>query len=113
MFRVAAVRGARISFRHAHPRVALRPTIAYGLRFNATKASSASPDLPPTADTPPPKRERTPEEALERAAIEKQDDLQRDWDAQKLTYDEFLPRTQKPSPVLSPLASVTDHLSIL
>jgi hypothetical protein len=109
MFRVAAI----ASLRHAHPRVALRPAITQGLRFNATKApSSASLDLPPTADTPSPvkeKRERTPEEALERAAIERQDDLQRDWDAQKLTYEEFLPRTQNPSPVRSQFVSITVH----
>lgn len=31
--------------------------------------------------------------------LEKQDDLQRDWDAKELTYEELKPMTQQPSPV--------------
>ena len=100
MFRVSVAR--RIL--HAHPRGViaspLRPAIAHGVRFNSTQSPSSSSDLPPTADTPG-KRQRSPEEALKKASLEKQDDLQRDWDAKILTYEEFLPRTQNPAPVRS------------
>jgi rhodanese-related sulfurtransferase len=68
--------------------------------LNSTGSASSSPDSPPTANTSEAqtKRQKTPEEALKKAALERQDDLQRDWDAKKLTYEEFLPRTQNPSP---------------
>lgn len=115
MFRVVAA----ISFRHAHPRVAisspLRSAITHGLRFNTTNSSS-SPDFSQTADTPQPgrkKREMTPEEAAIKAGQEKLDDMQRDWDSKRLSYEELLPRTQSPSPVRSPLTYITDRLAIL
>ncbi len=34
-----------------------------------------------------------------RAALEAKDNLQRDWDAKVLSYDELKPKTQQPSPV--------------
>ena len=34
-----------------------------------------------------------------RAALEAKDDLQRDWDAKVLSYEELKPKTQQPSPV--------------
>lgn len=102
MLRAAAVRRLRISFLHAHPRAPIGSALrTHGVRLNSTGSASSSPDSPPTANTSEAqtKRQKTPEEALKKAALERQDDLQRDWDAKKLTYEEFLPRTQNPSPV--------------
>lgn len=39
--------------------------------------------------------------------LEKQDDLQRDWDAKELTYEELKPMTQQPSPVCARNVSCT------
>lgn len=79
----------------------LRPVILNPYRLSSTQAPPP-PDAPPTAATSSQtatKRERTPEELAKRATLQKRDDIQRDWDATVLTYEEFLPMTQNPSPV--------------
>ncbi|PPR01174.1 hypothetical protein CVT24_006050 [Panaeolus cyanescens] len=41
---------------------------------------------------------KTPEQLAKKAALEARDNLQRDWDAKILSYEELLPKTQSPSP---------------
>lgn len=85
----------------------IRQSPARATQFRTYLSGPASDlsDAPPTTktvasdDQKQKKRQRTPEEVAEKAALEKQDDLRRDWDAKILSYDEFLPRTQNPSPV--------------
>ncbi|EAU93314.1 endoplasmic reticulum protein [Coprinopsis cinerea okayama7 len=87
MFRTAVARVARtIPQRSARAVIvpATRPAFAYVTRFN----SSQAPSKPP----------KTPEQLARKEAFEKQDDLQRDWDAKVLTYNELLPKTQSPTP---------------
>ena len=64
------------------------PSAAYGIRLNSTQI--------PASSTKPP---QTSEQLAKKAALEKQDDLQRDWDAKVLPYEQFLLKTQNPSPV--------------
>lgn len=45
------------------------------------------------------KAPKTPEQQAKKAALEARDNLQRDWDAKILSYEELLPKTQSPSPV--------------
>ncbi|KXN84782.1 Putative thiosulfate sulfurtransferase, mitochondrial [Leucoagaricus sp. SymC.cos] len=66
----------------AVPRLAL----AQFVRYNSSETPSSS--------KPPP----TPEQIKKKQALERQDDLQRDWDAKILTYEELLPLTQSPTP---------------
>jgi len=100
MFRfVAAQNAVRYTSVRLTANNLLRPVIVNPYRLNSTRAP---PDSPPTAATSSQtatKRERTPEELAKRAALQKKDDIQRDWDATVLAYEEFLPMTQNPSPV--------------
>ncbi len=100
MFRlIAAQNAARYTSVPLTAKHLLRPIIVNHYRLNSTQAP---PDAPPTAATSSAtvtKRERTPEELAKRATLQKRDDIQRDWDAKVLTYEEFLPKTQNPSPV--------------
>ncbi|KAJ7102162.1 endoplasmic reticulum protein [Mycena belliarum] len=85
MFRIAAVRGAR-----AFALRAARPTLLPPARFQRFEST-----LPESEKRTPEKR--TPEELL-KAAQDLRDELQKDWDAKVLTYEELLPKTQSPSP---------------
>lgn len=89
------------------PQVAMRPITRAPLasyqvvqearhaRYNSTNAPGT-----PQADTQAAAEEQTKKELDPRKAwLEKQDDMQRDWDAKVLTYEELKPRTQQPSPV--------------
>lgn len=100
MFRfVAAQNAVRYTSVRLTANNLLRHVIVNPYRLNSTRAP---PDSPPTAATSSQtatKRERTPEELAKRAALQKKDDIQRDWDATVLAYEEFLPMTQNPSPV--------------
>lgn len=106
MFRIATARRTQIALgracaRPTTPRFLLRST---QFRTYLSGSDSDLSDAPPTAktvasDRQTTKRERTPEEVAKKAALERQDDLQRDWDTTILSYEEFLPRTQNPSPV--------------
>lgn len=90
-------------FRAIVTRAARRPVITaarlsrtYPIRWNSSE--------PPQAGTSPPiapkrKHGRTPEELNKKAALEREDDLRRDWDAKVISYAELLPKTQSPSPV--------------
>jgi hypothetical protein len=84
MFRSTVIRTARTATRS----FALRPAVA---SFNAIRLNSTQ-----TPSTKPPK---TPEQLAKKAVLERQDDLQRDWDAKVIPYEEFLLKTQNPSPV--------------
>ncbi|KAF8971570.1 endoplasmic reticulum protein [Flammula alnicola] len=86
MFRGTIVRTARTVARSGS--VAFRPAAAFSIRLNSTQTPQASSGKSP----------KTPEQLARKAALEKQDDLQRDWDAKVIPYEEFLLKTQNPSP---------------
>ncbi|KAF8895049.1 Rhodanese-like protein [Gymnopilus junonius] len=91
MLRRSITRTARAVSRYNHlPAVVARTTVVSGLRLNSTKdASAEQPVRPP----------KTPEQIAKKAAQEALDDLQRDWDAKLIiSYENFLPKTQNPSP---------------
>ncbi|KAF9480448.1 Rhodanese-like protein [Pholiota conissans] len=83
MFRGTFIRTAKTATRS----FAVRPAIVSlkAVRLNSTQTPSAKP-------------QKTPEELARKAALEKQDNLQRDWDAKVIPYEEFLVKTQNPSP---------------
>jgi hypothetical protein len=86
--RVSIVRNARsIARRNIIPIIVHRPALASLVRFNSSQAPSSS--KPPL----------TPERIKLKEALERQDDLQRDWDAKILTYEELLPITESPTHV--------------
>ena len=87
-FRRLAIRVARTVSRPTLASTAIRPSGVYETRLNSTQTSSTKPL-------------KTLEQLAKKDALEKQDDLQRDWDAKVLPYEEFLPKTQNPSPVRS------------
>lgn len=79
-------------------------------RFESTTptpeaAAAETPAEQAEADRPA----RTP--ADKKAWLKAQDDLQRDWDAKELTYEELKPKTEQPTPVR--FASAIDVLSRL
>ena len=94
MFRGSLIRAARAVARSSRvPTVASRSTAISGLRLNSTQPF----DSPFQQPAQPPK---TPEELAKKAALEAWDDLQRDWDVNLvIPYEEFLVKTQNPSPV--------------
>lgn len=83
MLRTRIIQSARIL---AQPRVyarPLRPLVA--VRFETTEA--------PSSESKPSHRQ------VFKAAQELNDNLQRDWDAKELTYEELKPRTNSPTTV--------------
>lgn len=87
MLRSTIIRTTRVAARSAArlPKAAALTAI----RWNSTQT-------PAPASTKPPKTEA--ERAL-KAALEKQDDLQRDWDAKVIPYEQFIAKVENPSPV--------------
>jgi hypothetical protein len=82
-------RNARAVARHGMTtRIVARPAVANFVRFNSSQT-------PP----PPTKPPRTPEQIRRKEALERQDDLQRDWDAKVITYEELMPITEAPTTV--------------
>ncbi|KAF8624783.1 hypothetical protein AX15_005673 [Amanita polypyramis BW_CC] len=83
MFFISTARLTRPATRLHIPNAAAvrRPVSAAAIRFNSSQSKTQSPD------------KQAKKEALERF-----DDLQRDWDARILTYDELKPKTQSPTP---------------
>ncbi|KAJ7630709.1 Rhodanese-like protein [Roridomyces roridus] len=75
MLRLAVVRGGTSALR-------LRAACTATPRVLRRYESSIPPDI----------------KAAVKAAKERSDDLQRDWDAKVITYEELLPKTQSPSP---------------
>ncbi|PPQ90474.1 hypothetical protein CVT25_014992 [Psilocybe cyanescens] len=67
-----------------------RPAVLRTVRFNSTQPLNTP---SPTAKAP-----KTPEEEEKKLTLEKEDDMQRDWDAKVITYEDFLPKTRNPSP---------------
>lgn len=87
-------------FRSVVTRAARRPVITAGTRLSRTYPLRWNSSQPPRADDaalPPPKP--LTREELKLAAQEREDNLQRDWDATPISYEELLPKTQSPSPV--------------
>ena len=85
-----------------------KPVVTSFIRLNSSEAP------------PPTKKPKTPEELQKKAALERHDDLQRDWDAKIITYEDLVPITESPTPVHIPcthefhdfaLTSFTGHLS--
>ena len=85
-------------FRAVITRAARRPVITAGTRLSRTYPLRWNSSQPSQADDPPPPTPKplTPEQ-LKKAALEREDDLQRDWDAKPISYEELLPKTQSPS----------------
>lgn len=84
-------------FRAVVTRAARRPVITatrlpktYPLRWNSSQTALDGSLLP---------KHKTPEILAKKAALEREDDLQRDWDAKVISYVELWPKTQSPSPV--------------
>ncbi|KAF7784766.1 hypothetical protein Agabi119p4_931 [Agaricus bisporus var. burnettii] len=71
--------------RRVTARVAARPAFTQFLRFNSSEPVSSS--KPPL----------DPEKVRRKQALERHDDLQRDWDAKIMSYDELLPVTESPT----------------
>lgn len=65
----------------------VQPTLLHFARHNSSQT--------PSATNPP----LTSEQIEKKKALKRQDNLQRDWDAEILTYDKLLPITQTPTPV--------------
>ncbi|KAF5377556.1 hypothetical protein D9615_005205 [Tricholomella constricta] len=85
MLRTAAIRVSRTAVRRNAYVIVSRPSVAaFQVRFEST----APPSKPPL----------TPEQRARKAALERSDDLQRDWDAKEITYAELKPRTNSPTP---------------
>ena len=84
MLRTTIIRTARVAARRC-------PTAAAftSIRLNSTQT-------PAPASTKPPKTE---EQRALKAALEKQDDLQRDWDAKVIPYEQFIAKVENPLPV--------------
>jgi len=86
MFRAVVIRAAR------------RPVITAGTRLSRTYPLRWNSSQPPQADDPPPPTPKPlTREQLKKAALEREDDLQRDWDAKLISYEELLPKTKSPS----------------
>ena len=85
-------------FRSVITRAARRPVITAGTRLSRTYPLRWNSSQPSQADDPPPPTPKplTPEQ-LKKAALEREDDLQRDWDAKPISYEELLPKTKSPS----------------
>jgi len=64
-----------------------KPAVASFVRLNSSET------LPST------KKPKTPEELQKKAALERLDDLQRDWDAKIISYEDLVPITESPTPV--------------
>jgi thiosulfate:glutathione sulfurtransferase len=85
MLRTTITRSARAAARPIITASVLRASTGYNqLRFQTNI---------------PPKAFKTPEQLARKAALEKQDNLQRDWDGKEITYSELKPRTECPTPV--------------
>ena len=91
-------------FRTIVTRAARRPVIAGGTRLSRNYPLRWNSSQPPRADDAPLARDASlpdpkplTHEELKKAALERQDNLQRDWDAKPVSYEELLPRTQSPS----------------
>lgn len=94
MFRGSIVRTAKtVSRLNRLAPAAFRSAVVSGIRLNSTQP----PNAPAEQSAKPPK---TPEQIAKRAALEAEDELQRDWDPKLIiSYEHFLPKTQNPSPV--------------
>lgn len=89
MFRPVITRAARRSVVFT---AGNRISRTYPLRWNSSQPVSSNGSLPQ-------KPAKTPEMLKKKAALEREDDRQRDWDARVISYVELLPKTQSPSPV--------------
>jgi rhodanese-related sulfurtransferase len=85
MLRTAVLRSTRI----------VGPRNNYGLNLLHPSFTHARFETTST----PSKRPLTPAEEKLKAAREKTNDLQRDWDAKELLYNELKPKTENPTPV--------------
>ncbi|KAG5648153.1 hypothetical protein DXG03_006107 [Asterophora parasitica] len=84
MLRTSIIRSVRTTVRRNAFVAASRPCVAtFPVRFNSTV---------------PTKAPLTPAEQARKEALKRSDDLQRDWDAKEITYEELKPRTESPTP---------------
>lgn len=85
MLRTVVRRSARtLARRNIYGLSSFKPSFAHA-RFETTSA--------------PPKSPLSPADQKLKEAREKNDDLQRDWDAKELLYNELKPKTENPTPV--------------
>lgn len=68
-------------------------------RYNSTSAPESAVPAAEAAETTEVEKELDPRKQW----LKQQNDLQRDWDAKELTYEEVKPRTEQPTPVRSSL----------
>jgi len=83
-------------FRAVVTRAARRPVITAGTRLPKTYPLRWNSSHTAQADGLP--KHKAPEILTKKAALEREDDLQRDWDAKVISYVELWPKTQSPSP---------------
>ena len=87
-------------FRAVVTRAASRPVITVSTRLSRTYLLRWNSSQPPqAADAPLPTLKPLTLEERKKAALEREDNLQRDWDAKPILYEDLLPKTQSPSPV--------------
>ena len=87
-------------FRAVVTRAASRPVITVSTRLSRTYLLRWNSSQPPqAADAPLPTPKPLTLEERKKAALEREDNLQRDWDAKPILYEDLLPKTQSPSPV--------------
>ncbi|KAF8649726.1 hypothetical protein AX16_005498 [Volvariella volvacea WC 439] len=84
MFRAILLRNSRAITRTRASFPISRQAVSF-VRLQSTQAP---------ADNKP----RTPEQEARKASLKKADDLQRDWDAKILSYEDLRPKTESPSP---------------
>lgn len=87
MLRNNIIRSARVASRSV-VRQPLAATLN-SIRLNSTQTPTPTPF----------KRPKTAAEIARRAALEEKNDLQRDWDAKVITYEDFVEKTENPSNV--------------
>jgi hypothetical protein len=87
MLRTSIIRSARTLARPHVYSHSLKSLTIQSVRFETTKAPS------PELESKPSRQQ------VLKAAQELNDNLQRDWDAKVLTYEELKPRTNSPTPV--------------
>jgi hypothetical protein len=88
-------------FRAVVTQAARRPFVTAGTRLSRTYPLRWNSSQPPQASDAslPNKSVKSPKELAKKAALEREDNLQRDWDASVVSYEELLSKTQSPSPV--------------
>jgi len=92
------------SVRSMHRVCAFSPAVSRSTATGLVRLNSTQPPKPsePAESSKPTSEETNSQKAppsARRIALDKADDLRRDWDAKVIAYDDFLVKTQNPSEV--------------